>query len=200
MNADNDPKDLWKKNDPALPQPPATAGICTLARRRERESVWQRRLGLFALGGFALAFAHNAWQVDQPWVRFGQGWMVIVMTAYFWGLIRNRNNLRASNETCAGFLLRSLRMKRDGFLATRRVVLFIIPAIVASWWGHGGALKARAMGLDPSSAYYRYLTSVWPAVATGVLLTIIWFAFSAAAKKASGEFEALRERIGATGV
>jgi len=183
MNAHNDPQDLWKCNDPSLPQPPATTGICALARRRERENVWQRRIGLFALAGFAIAFAHNTWEVDQPWVRLGQGWMLVVMT-----------DRRALNETCAGFLLRSLKMKRDGFLAVRRVVLLIIPAMLASWWGNGAALKARAMGLDPSSPYYRYLTSVWPMVATAFLLLVVWFAFSGAAKKASTEFEALRER------
>ena len=198
MNAHNDPQDLWKSNDPLLPQPPVTSGICALARRRERENVWQRGIGLFALAGFAIAFAHNTWEVDQPWVRLGQGWMLIVVTLYFWSLLRDRTSSRASNEDCAGFLLRSLKRKRDGFLAVRRAVLFIVPAVVASWWGRGAALKARAMDLDPSSPYYRYLTSVWPTVATCFLLLVIWFAFHGAAKKASAEFEALRERTAAT--
>jgi FtsH-binding integral membrane protein len=198
MNANYDPQDLWKSSDPALPQPPATTGICALARRRERENVWQRIIGLFALAGFAIAFAHNTWEVDQPWVRLGQGWMLIVMLVYLWSLIRDRTSRRASNETCAGFLLRSLKRKRDGFLAVRRAVLFIIPAVFASWWGGGAALKARAMGLDPASLYYLYLTSVWPMVATCFLLLVIWFAFSGAAKKASTEFDALRDRIAAT--
>jgi len=197
MNPNNDPQDLWKSNDPALPQRPDTTGICALARREERSNVWGRGIGLFALAGFAIAFAHNTWEVDQPWVRLGQGWMLIVMTVYLGGLLRNRTGRRASNETCAEFLLRSLQRKRDGFLAVRRVVLFIIPALLASWWGGGAALKARAMGLDPSSPYYRYLTSVWPTVATCVLLLLVWFAFSGAAKKASAEFEALRERVAA---
>ena len=69
-------------------------------------------------------------------------------------------------------------MKRDGYLAFRRIVLLIIPAILASWWGGGAALKARAMGLDPSSPYYRYLTGVWPMIATCVLLLFVWLAFS----------------------
>lgn len=195
MNTNDDPQDVWKRNDPALPEPLAPTEICALARRRERENLWARTIGLFALGGFAIAFAHNTWAVDQLWVRVGQGWMLIVATVYLWSLIRNRTARRASNETCAAFLLRSLKMKRDGFLAIRRVVLLTIPAMVASWWGGGPALKAHAMGLDPSSPYYRYLTSVWPMIATCVLLLFIWFAFSGAAKKASTEFEALRQRI-----
>ena len=80
-------------------------------------------------------------------------------------------------------------------MAVRRIVLLIIPAMLASWWGGGPALKARAMGLDPSSLYYRYLTSVWPMIATCVLLLLVWFAFSSAGKKASAELEALRRRI-----
>jgi hypothetical protein len=197
MNTNNDPQDLWKRNDPTLPESPGTREICSLARRRERENVWLRRLGLFALAGFVIAFAHNTWAVDQPWVRLGQGWMLIVMTVYFWSLIRKGAGRRASNETCADFLLRSLKTKRDGFLAVRRVVLLTIPAMLASWWGGGPALKARAMGLDPSSPYYRYLTSVWPMIATCLLLLLVWFAFRAAAKKASAEFDALRDRIAA---
>jgi hypothetical protein len=88
-------------------------------------------------------------------------------------------------------------MKRDGYLAVRRIVLFIIPGVLASWWGGGAALKARAMGLDPSSSYYRYLTGVWPMIASCFLLLLVWLAFGAAAKKAAAEFEAMRQRIAA---
>ena len=192
MNLQN----LWKDNDPALPQPLDTTGICAMARRRERENVWMRGIVLFALACFAIAFAHNTWVVDQPWVRLGQAWMMIVMM-YLWGLIRDRTGRRASNETCSGFLLRSLKMKRDGYLGVRRVILLFIPGVLASWWGGGPALRARAMGLDPSSIFYRYMTSVWPIVATCFLLLLVWFAFSGAAKKASAEFEAMRESIAA---
>ena len=197
MNANNDPQDLWKRSETTLPEPLA-AEICALARRRERESLWGRRISLFALAGFAIAFAHNTWEVNQPWVRLGQGWMLLVVTVCLWNLIRNRTHLRASNDSCGSFLLRSLKMRRDGSLAFRRIVLLIIPAVLASWWGGGAALKARAMGLDPTSSYYRYLTSVWPMIATCVLLLFVWLAFRSAAKKASAEFEAWRQRVAAT--
>ncbi len=197
MNVDNDPQELWKSHIDALPPSPDAVGICELARRRERESIWGRRIGLLALAGFAVAFAHNVWQVDQPWVRLGQGWMLAVVTAYLWSLIRHRTHRRASNEACAGFLLRSLEMKRNGYLAFRRIVLLLIPAIAASWWGGGPALRARAMGLDPSSPYYRYWASIWPMIATCSLLLVVWFVFSGTAKRVSAEFEALRLRIGA---
>jgi len=57
MNANNDPQDLWKRNDPSLPQPPDATGICAMARREERSNVWGRGIGLFALSGFVIAFA-----------------------------------------------------------------------------------------------------------------------------------------------
>ena len=197
MNDHDNPQDLWRKNETGLPQPPSTVEICALARRRERENVWFRRIGLLALAGLAIAFAHNPWEIDQPWVRLGQGWMLMVMTVFLFGLIRDRTGHRTSNETCAAFLLRSLQRKRDGYLSFRRIVLLFIPAIAASWWGGGAALKARAMGLDPSSPYYQYLTSVWPMFATCFLLLIVWFAFSATAKKTSTELEKLRQHIAA---
>jgi len=196
MNANHDPQDLWNGTDTTLPEPLA-AEICALARRRERESLWSRRISIFALAGFAIAFAHNTWQVNQPWVRLGQGWMLLVVTVCLRNLIRNRTHLRASNDCCGSFLLRSLKLKRDGYLTFRRSILLIIPAVLASWWGGGAALKARAMGLDPTSPYYRYLTSVWPMIATCVLLLCVWLAFRSAAKKASAEFEALRQRVAA---
>ena len=196
MNANDDPRDLWNRSVPTLPEPLA-AEICALARRRERENLWARRISLCALAGFAIAFAHNTWQISQPWVRLGQGWMLLVVTVCVWKVIHNRAHHRSSNDSCGSFLLRSLQMKRDGYLALRRVVLLIIPAVLASWRGGGAALKARAMGLDPASHYYRYLTSIWPAIATCVLLLVVWFAFTHAAKKASSEFEALRRRVAA---
>jgi hypothetical protein len=196
MNANNDPQDLWRRSETTLAEPLATE-ICALARRRELESVWGRRISLFAFTGLAIAFAHNTWEVNQPWVRLGQGWMLLVITVCLWNLIRNRMHLRAPNDSCGSFLLRSLEMKRDGYLAVRRIVLLIIPGVLASWRGGGAALKARAMGLDPGSPYYWYLTSVWPMISTCVLLLLIWLAFRSAARKASAELEALRQRLAA---
>ena len=132
MNVNNDPQDLWRRSEAALPEPLATE-ICALARRREFESVWARRISLFALAGLAVAFAHNTWELNQPWVRLGQGWILLVVTACLWNLIRNRTHRRASNDSCGTFLLRSLQMKRDGYLALRRIVLLIIPGVLASW-------------------------------------------------------------------
>ena len=80
--------------------------------------------------------------------------MLLVMTVYFGDLIRSRTHLRPSAESCASFLLVSLKAKRNGYLAIRRIVLLTLPAVLASWWGGGATLKARAMGLDSSSPYY----------------------------------------------
>jgi hypothetical protein len=195
MNADDFSQDVWKENGADLPQALAADEICAMARRRDREAVWGRRLALFTLAGLAAAFVHNTWILPSSWVKVGQGWMVIVMTAYLWGAIRSRTGRRAPDETCAGFLLRTYEVKRNGYLAARRLVLWMIPGVLASWLGHGVSLRVRTMGLHPTSAWYRYLTSGWPMVATGVLMILVWLAFSSASKKASADFEALRRRI-----
>jgi hypothetical protein len=118
-----------------------------------------------------------------------------VITVFIFGLLLDRTGHRVSNETCERFLLRSLQRKRDGYLALRRIVLLFIPGVAATWWGGGLALKAGAMGLHPSSPYYRYLTGIWPMIATCFLLLLLWLAFSVSAKKALAELKALRHRI-----
>lgn len=195
MNADDFSQDVWKQDEAELPQALAADAICAMARRRDREAVVGRWLALFALAGLTAAFIHNTWLLPQSWARVGQGWMVVVMTGYLWGAIRSRTRRLASDETCARFLLRAYEAKRNGYLAARRLVLWMIPGVLASWLGHGASLRVRALGLDPSSAWYRYLTSGWPMVATCVLMIVVWLAFSSAAKKAATEFDALRQRI-----
>lgn len=195
MNEHDNPQDIWRRNDPELPQPPTTAEICALARRRVRQDVWFRRIGVLVLAGSAIGYAHNTWEIEQLWVRLGLGWILIVIAVFLFGLLLDRTGHRASNETCEGFLLRSLQRKRDGYLALRRIVLLFIPGVAATWWGGGLALKAGAMGLNPSSPYYRYLTGIWPMIATCFLLLLLWLAFSVSAKKAFAELEALRHRI-----
>lgn len=133
MNANNDPQDLWNRSENTPPEPLA-AEICVLARRRERESVWGRRIGLFALAGLAIAFAHNTWHVDQPWVRLGQGWMLLVMTVCLWSLIRNRTHLRASGDSCGSFS--SARSRRSGTDTWRFAESFC--SLSREFWRVGG--------------------------------------------------------------
>ena len=155
MNANDFSHDVWKQNGAELPQALAADQICAMSRRRDREAVVGRRLALFGLAGFAAAFIHNTWILPGSWIKVGQGWMVLVMTVYLWDAIRSRTGRRASDETCAGFLLRTYEAKRNGYLAARRLVLWMIPGVLASWLGHGVSLRVRLMGLDPSSAWYR---------------------------------------------
>lgn len=166
-----------------------------MARRREREEVWMRRGAMLTLVGLAAAFAHNVWEIDQPWVRFGQGWMLISMAVFLFVVLRDRTARRSADETCAAFLLRSLKRKRDAYRTMRYAVLLAIPGAAASWWGGGAALKARAMGLDPASVYYRYLTGPGPMIASCLLLLLVWLAFRAASLKAGAELESLRRQV-----
>ncbi len=191
MNAES----VWRDGGAALPEGPGGDEVCAMARRREREEVLLRRGAALTLVGLAAAFAHNAWQIRAPWVRFGQGWMLIAMTALLFLVLRKRSARRGVDETCATFLLRSLERKRDGYRAARYAVLVAIPGAAASWWGGGAALKARALGLNPSSAYYRYLTGPGPMIASCVVLVLVWLAFGAAARNADGELEEMRRRV-----
>jgi len=197
MSPNSNPQELWKQDDAGLPNPLSTNEVCARARKGEIENIWARRIGTFALVVFAAAFAYNIWSVPQPWVRLGQAWMLTVVCVYLWSVIRSRPDRKASNESCAEFLQRSVRSKELRFLALRRTVFWIFPAQLATWWGGGPALKGRVLGLSPSSPYYHYLNSGWPFLATTLLLVLIWLAFSHAARKAAKEAESLQRRIAA---
>lgn len=192
-----DPRELWKRDDPDLPVALTASKMCALARRSEQALIWSRRVGVVVLAGLGLAFAHNTWAVDQPWVRLGQAWMLVVMASYVWLLLRDRTGSRASSEPCAQFLLRLLERRRSGFVGAGRLALLAIPAILANWWGGGLAIRAQAMGLEPSSPQYRFMTSAWPAILLFVAILLAWNALRVAGNKAAAEVEALRRDVAA---
>ena len=138
------------------------------------------------------------WEVNQPWVRLGQGWMLIVMTVCLWNLIRNRTHLRASNDSCGSFLLRSLKMK-TGRIPGRSPNRF---AHHPGGFGELVGWRRRTEGACDGSRSVFSLLSVFDerladdrhvrlaAILSGSLSR-------SAAKKASAEFEALRQRLAA---
>lgn len=188
--------DIWKQSQGASTTTPDE--ICKLARSREREAIWTKGLALFALGGILFAFAHNMWTIDapQPLARAGHAWNLIVLAAYFGGVIRSRSAGRGTNESCAGFLVRSLEARRDTFYGVCRVVLLLIPGIAAGWLaGNNSALAVKAMGLNPSSAYAHYVMGIGPRIATVVLITVLLTVFGVAGQQVSKELEAMRRRV-----
>jgi hypothetical protein len=88
-----------------------------------------------------------------------------------------------------------LEGQRNALLQVRRFVSLLIPAIAASWWGGGPAVKARALGIVPSSPLFRFSGGPGPFLIVGLALAFVWFAFGDAAEKAKREIENLRRRV-----
>ena len=173
--------------------------LFAMARSREREDLWGRRLWLLLLIGLAAAFAYNTISVHQQWTRLSQGWMLAWTGLLLWKSRRGPSRMRAT-ESCASFLRRQFEAKRGGFLAVRSYLFLMIPGLVASWWGGGGAAirmsRLQAMGVDRSSWLYAFATGPWPFIVTGFLLVLVWLAFGLAAQKATRELEELERRTG----
>jgi hypothetical protein len=171
--------------------------LYALARSRERESVWSRRLLLSLLIGLAGAFAYNIYSVSQLWARLSQSWMLAGTCLLLW---RFRHGPRAmdANESCVSFLRREFEGKRSGLLEIRRYMFLLAPPVVVSWWGGGGRAirlsRLGSLGVDPSSPLYEFARGPWPFVMTALLLVVVWFAFGLAAEKAARELAELDRR------
>jgi hypothetical protein len=50
--------------------------LCAMARSRERENLWSRRILLALMIGLAGAFAYNVVSVSQLSLRLSQGWLL----------------------------------------------------------------------------------------------------------------------------
>lgn len=191
------PESVWKsihgKEEASMDTTFTPEQLCAMARSRERECVWSRRILLFILIGLAAGFAYNVFSVSQPWVRLSQGWMLAWTCLLVWGLRRGPRRMNAT-ESCATFLRREFESKRSGFLEIRRYMFLLIPPILASWWGGGPAIRLRALGVYPSSRLYEFASGPWPFIIIGLLLMLVWFAFGLAAKKAMRELDDLRRR------
>lgn len=191
---EDDARMEWKRTEDNDMPDLSPDRICEMARCRERDSLWSRRIAAFALVCLGGAFLYNCLRVDQPWVRIGQGWMLAATLYYAWRVARSKSDRRDGNETCLAFLVRSLEGKRRTMRELQWTVLVVVPAMLASWWGGGPELRARAMGLDPSSPLYRYYTGGWPFVVTALTLAFVSFAFADGAKKAARKIEGLNAR------
>jgi hypothetical protein len=167
--------------------------LCAMARSRERESIWSRRILLTLLIGLAGAFAYNAFSVSQLWVRLAQGWMLAWACLLVWRVRRAPRRMSAT-ENCASFLRREFEGKRSGLLEIRKYVFLLIPPILTSWWAGGPAIRLRALGVDPSSGLYGFASGPWLLIIIGLLLVLIWLAFGLAARKATRELDELGRR------
>ncbi|MFZ1139568.1 MAG: hypothetical protein ABR881_18685 [Candidatus Sulfotelmatobacter sp.] len=191
------PESVWKstngKEEASMDITFTPDQLCAMARSREHESIWSRRILLTLLIGLAGAFAYNAFSVSQPWVKLSQAWMLGWTGLLVWKFRRGSRRMSVT-ESCASFLRRQFETKRSGFLEIRRYLFLLIPPILAAWWGGGPTIRLRALGVDPSSRLYEFASGPWPFLITGLLLVLIWLAFGLAAQKATRELDELRRR------
>lgn len=191
------PENVWKsmngKDDTSMDIPFTANQLCAMARSRQRESIWSRRFLLLLLISLSVGFAYNIFYVTQLWVRLGQLWMLTWTCLLLWRLRQGPRRMDAT-ETCASYLRREFESKRSGFLEIRKWVFLLIPAILASWWGGGPAIRLRALGIQHSSRLYEFASGPWPFIVTGLLLVLIWLAFGLAAKKATQELDQISRR------
>jgi len=195
------PETVWKSIDE---KEEARMGItftpdqlCAMARSRERESAWSRGFLLALLSGLALVFAYNFLSVSQFWIKLSQGWLFVWTCLLFWRC-RWPSRRRGTDETCANFLRRQFEDKHKGLLEVRRFTFLLIPPILVTWWA-GKALRLgrlKALGIDPSSRLYEFVNGPWLFIVIGLLLALIWVAFTLAAKKATRELEEVIRRSG----
>jgi hypothetical protein len=190
------PENVWKSidgNEETMDITFTPDRLCAMARSRERESIWSRRVLLTLLIGLAGAFAYNVFAVSQLWVRLSQGWMLAWTCLLVWRFRRGPRRM-STTESCASFLRREFEGKRSGLLEIRRYMFLLIPPILVSWWGRGPAIRLRALVVDSSSRIYGFASGPWPFIITGLLLALVWLAFGLAARKATHELAELRQR------
>ncbi len=193
------PEGVWKsiheKEEESMEMTITPDQLCAKARWRERENVWALRLVLVLLILLAGFFAHNVYAMTQPWVRLGQFWMIGVLCFYFVRLVRQSPRRMRADESCASFLEREFEGSRNTALEARRAIFLMVPAILASWWGGGPALRLKALGVDPSSPQFQFASGPGPFIVIGLVLAFVWFSFGHTAKKASRQIEELRRAV-----
>lgn len=183
-------EDLWKSQEDES-MPVSTEEVRAKAGRYERENVrvyWVALLGLAPLA--VAAFGYNLIQFHGPWLVAGNVWALAVFCTILWGLVRNGPRRMGSEEPCVHFLRREFEGKRQMLLRVRWLVLLFFPAVLASWLGGGPALRAEALGIQ-APWRLQYLRGPGPLIVTALVLAMVWFGFSIAARKAGREMEKL---------
>jgi hypothetical protein len=192
------PESVWKsiheKDEASMDITMTPDQLCARARSRETGNVWAHRISAVLLIVFAGVFAYNAIVIMQPWVRMGQLWMIGVLCFYFLRLVRHSPRRMRANESCARFLEREFEGRRNTLLEARRAIFLLIPAILASWWGGGPALRLKALGVNPDSRHFQFASGPGPFIIIGLVLIFVWFSLGHSAKKASRQIEELHRR------
>lgn len=165
---------VWKsqaEEEPNMSVRFAAHELETLARSREKLSIYlNTAVGLVMMAiGAALLF--NVYRLDQPWLRLGQAWTAI-MVVYLFGPLLGRASRQGVGEPCVQFLERQHEERRLGYLHLRRRLFLLLPGMAMCWWGGGGQVWLFAVAL--------------------VALALVWLAFGQAAEKAAHDREDIR--------
>jgi hypothetical protein len=182
---------LWKSQEEESMEL-STELVRAKALRYEKESVAVYWTVLAITPLFVGAFLYNMFRLNEPWLVAGAGLALTAFVGMVWKVVRTGPTKLVPAEPCAHFLRREFEAKRKGLLCVRTWLLLLIPAVVASWWGDGPELRARALGIH-SPSVLNLLKGPAPLIVMGLIVGFLWFAFSHQARKVDLEIENLRD-------
>jgi hypothetical protein len=186
----NSHQDLWKSQEEESMEL-ADHDVRDKARKHEKEREIVRWVVLGLIPFFLAAYIYNLVQMaGAPWLMLGQSLGLATFACIAWAVIRSKTDRNAPAEPCVDFLRRLFQAKLRGSLWIRRCMLLLIPAVLASWWGGGPELGAKAFGVrDPS--LLNALRGPAPLIVMGVLIALVWLAFREHERRIRRELEKL---------
>jgi hypothetical protein len=182
-------EELWKSQEDESVQI-STEEVCARARRREKTNVRSYWVLFGATALFVVAFIHNLLQFRQPWLIVGTAWVLAACCYIGWRLVRKGPVKMAPAEPCVLFLRRGFEAQRQALLWLRRLVLLLVPGILALWWGGGPVLGLKAWGIE-SPRLLQLVQGPLPLIVLAVMLSFVWFAFWKEGRKVDREIEKL---------
>lgn len=200
MIPDNDSQHwhaLWKAQE-GMGTPMKAEAVCGKAvalERKIRIEYW----GVPAiLALFAAKAALYCVQFSEPWIRAGWAWgaVTFLYAAARWLQFGPPDPIQtaAPPETCVSFLRGELRKKRGRILEMRWILLLLLPAQCASWFGGGPAEVLKRLGID-WPALLRFQQSPGPLIGLALLLAFVWFKLGAEAEEIRREIDALEASL-----
>lgn len=163
------------------------AEACARARAEETKDRMLRWAACIVGPLMIALYVRNLFALrNHPWIEAGTAAALAAIFYIGWVSFRNRVGSIRPMEACAVYLRRSFEAKRRWNLEVRRALLILIPAVMACWWGGGPMLRAKALGI-----HSRMFSGPAPLIVMGVLLAILWAAFSKEAARLAREIEKL---------
>ena len=189
------PESTWKsitENEVSVTM--TTDELCRKVRERETRNHRVRRIEVLLAIAFGIGFFYSVLTIDQGWIRLAWAWLCGGYGVLAWTMDRRRP-VRNEKDSCAVYLQREYKSKRDRLLEVRRdLMLVFLPAVLASWLGGGPAARAKSLGIDPSSWLFQ-LSGPLAWVIAALALAFIWRGYGQEAEKVTREIEALERHI-----